>query len=149
MFATDSTGITGIRIGSFSNYYEAAQIFRNIVQLNKVYGHVSLADVLDLCGENTTHDEDAKIGWTEDAFKNAEIKAYYEGYSISMPKYDWFNNASMIRASDELLQPEPINITIPAEKPELIKETINSLCNNLEIMKDHPVFINFIVSERY
>lgn len=70
-------------------------------QLIKVYGHVSFADMLDLCEKDATY-KDIKIGWTENAFKNAKIRALYEGYSISMPKCDWSYDTSVASADDQL-----------------------------------------------
>lgn len=134
---------TSINIGLFASDHEANKVLHSAEQLIKVYGHVSFADMLDLCEMDATY-KDTKIGWTETAFKNAKIRAFYEGYSISMPKCDWCYDASVAKASDEQPQPEPINITIPAEKSEIIKEIINSLCNNLEKIKDRPVFINIM-----
>lgn len=145
MFTTETTDI---RIATFSSNREANEILHNAEQIIKAYGHVSLVDILDLCGKNGTY-KDAKIGWTEATFKNAKVKRIREGYVICMPKYDWFDDASMIKASDEQPQPEPINITIPAEKPEIIRETISAICSDIEKIKDRPVFINFSIPEWY
>lgn len=141
MFTTEAACIV---FEAFSSNHEANEFLHNAEQLIKVYGYVSLADMLDLCGEHTAY-TDAKIGWTEAAFKNAKIKKIREGYAISMPKYDWYKNYGFDTADKQLQsEPEPINITIPAEKPEVIRETINSLCDNLEKIKDHSVFITIM-----
>lgn len=157
-----------------SNYDEVIKVLHCAEQIIKVYGYVSLADMLDLCGKNATY-MDSKIGWTGDAFKNAKIRVFYEGCTISMPEYDWFGNTnykkeknemsgnncifgmalgvrkcqtdankSSDEQTDEYPQPEPINITIPVDKLEAIKETINTLCDNIDRIKDRPIFISIM-----
>ena len=42
------------------------------------------------------------------------------------------------------IQAEPINISISADKPELIEQTINVLFNNTEKIKNRPVFITIM-----
>lgn len=139
MFATETTGI---RIGTFLSSHKAAEVLHYAKQIIEAYGYVSLADMIDLCGKNSAY-KDSKIGWTEAAFKNAKIKMLYEGCAIHMPEFDWRENDDSDTIGEQL-QSEPINVTIPKDKPELIKQTITALFENSEKIKDRPVFINII-----
>ena len=131
-------------IGTFLSSHEATEILHYAKQIIEVYGYVSLADMLDLCGKNPAY-KDSKIGWTEAAFKNAKIKILYEGYAIHMPEFDWHENNDLDTVDEQLQsEPEPINITISASKPELIEQTIIALFKNSKEIKDRPVFINII-----
>lgn len=135
---------TGIKIGNFSSRQAVNEILHNAKRIIKTYGYVSLADMLDLCGKDTVY-KDSKIGWTESAFKNAKIQIAYEGYAIQMPEYDWRENDVLDTVEEQLqFEPEPINITIPADKSEAIEQIIAALFNNFEKIKDHPVFVNIM-----
>ena len=139
MFTTEATNI---RIGVFSNSHEAAKVLHYAKQIVKVYGYVSLADMIDLCGKNPAY-KDSKIGWTEAAFKNAKIKIFYEECTICMPEFDWRENDDLDTVGEQL-QSEPINITIPADKSEVIEQIIDTLFNNSEKIKDRPMFITIM-----
>lgn len=99
-----------------SSYDEVIKILHYAEQIIKAYGYISLADMLDLCGENASY-MDSKIGWTRDAFKNVKIRVFYEGCTISMPKYDWFGDTTVTESEETATaQGEPININIPLDK---------------------------------
>ena len=135
---------TGIKIGNFSSHPKVIEILHNAKKIIEAYGYISLADMLDLCGKDTIY-KDSKIGWTESAFKNAKIQRVYEGYAIQMPEYNWRENDVLDTVDEELhFEPEPINITIPADKSEAIEQIIIALFNNSEKIKDRPVFINIM-----
>ena len=139
MFTTEATSI---RIGTFLSSHEAAKVLHYAKQIIQVYGYVSLADMLDLCGKNPAY-KDSKIGWTEAAFKNAKIEMLDEGYAIRMPEFDWCENNDSDTVGEQL-QSEPINVTIPADKPEIIEQIIDALFDNSEKIKDRPVFISIM-----
>lgn len=124
------------------NSRKAAEILHYAKQIIETYGYVSLADILDLSGKNPAY-KDTKIGWTEAAFKNAKIEMLGKGCTIRMPDCDWHKDSDS-DAVGEQFQPEPINVTIPKDKPELIKQTITALFENSEKIKDRPVFINIM-----
>lgn len=129
--------------GIFDDYIDAFIALDRAIGTAECYGHATIADILGFAENEYTY-ADTKRGWTELCARKGYIHKTDKGWTISLPKCNWFDDASMIKASDEQPQPEPINITIPAEKPEIIKETINSLCDNLEKIKDHPVFITIV-----
>lgn len=137
-----TTEPAGIRIGTFLSSHEAAKVLHYAKQIIEAYGYVSLADMIDLCGKNPAY-KDSKIGWTEAAFKNAKIKIFYEGYAVCMPEFDWCENDDLDTVGEQL-QSEPINVTIPADKPEAIEQIIGALLKNSEKIKDRPVFISIM-----
>lgn len=135
MFTTETTNT---RIGAFLSRHEASRVLHCAEQIIEVYGYVSLADMLDLCGKNPSY-KDSKIGWTADAMENSEIKKIADNaYAITMPKYNWHVDDDESFSLDEKSQPEPIDVTVPSDK---LEQTISALFKDPEKIKDRPVFI--------
>lgn len=137
-------------IGIFDYWIDAHIALYRAMGIAELYGHATVADISDLVGEKCGY-IDTKRGWTESCIKKGNVCRIGNAFVISLPRCNWFDDATMIKPSDEKStvkseqsQPEPINITIPANKPEVIGETINALCSNLEKIKDRPVFISIM-----
>ena len=138
-------------IGIFDSRIDARFTLDQAIGTAELYGHVTMAYILDLIGDKCEH-TDTKRGWTESCINKGRVENICPGaYAIILPRCNWFDDATMIKPSDERStvkseqsQPEPINITIPANKPELIGETIHALFSNLEKIKDRPVFISIV-----
>lgn len=138
--------MTGFYIGKFERPYDANIILERIQEIGKSYGYVTLADVHDLIGDMSEYCE-CKYGWTFPGLKTMYVAVFdKQAYSIHMPAFDWFYDeaGSSTAKPKEKTESEPINITVPADKPDDIRQTINTLFNNLEKIKDRPIFINII-----
>lgn len=107
-----------------------------------------MADMHDLIGDKSGY-IDCKYGWTFSKLRLAYIEILApDMYSIHMPTCDWFSDkkdattvTEFPTAKPKQTEPEPINVTIPADKLEQI---ISALFKDLEKIKDRPVFINII-----
>lgn len=134
-------------VASFASYADADNALFYAMQVAKEYGYISCADLFEICGMSPSYTE-TKIGWTEQAIKSAKVDKFIcqnqskDFYTIRMPECDWFEDADDSVASIE--KAEPINVTIPKDKPEFIKQTITALFENSEKIKDRPVFINIM-----
>lgn len=131
----------GILIGNFLNSYKAEEILQQTRQLIENYAYVSLADILDLCGETPAYKQ-TKIGWTADAMKDAKIESYmHVSYVIHMPEYDWYDRDNS-DVPDEKSQSEPINLTI--HNKDNIECVLKDFFSNAEAFKDRPIFITIM-----
>lgn len=138
MITWDSNSIT---IGDFLSSHKASSVLHNAKQVIEVYGYISLADMLDLCGKNPSY-KDSKVGWTADAMENSEIKKIADNaYVITMPEYNWHADDDEPVSLDEKSQSEPIDITVPSDK---LEQTISTLFKDPEKIKDRPVFITIM-----
>ena len=138
--------MTGLYIGKFERPYDANAILEKIQEIGKSYDYVTLADVHDLMGDTSKYCE-WKYGWTWNGLRLAYVAVLApDVYSIHMPAFDWFydETGSSTAKLKEKKESEPINITISADKLDGIKQTINTLFDNLERIKDHPIFINIM-----
>ena len=137
-------------VGKFKHHADALKVLSQAIEVAMDYGYITMTDINWLIGTSDNYN-DSKRGWTYDAIIKGNVRRNGNTFVISLPRCNWFDDATMIKPSDEKStvkseqpQPEPINITIPANKPEVIRETINALCGNLEKIKDRPVFINIM-----
>ena len=141
--------MAGFYIGKFERPYDANIILERIQEIGKSYGYVTLADVHDLIGDTSKYFEycEYEYGWALSKLRLAYVGVLARDvYSIHMPECDWFYDeaGSSTAKPKEKTESEPINITIPADKPDGIKQAINTLFDNLERIKDHQIFINII-----
>lgn len=135
-----------ICIGKFGTPIAARDILTHAREIAEVYDYVSMADMNDLIGNQSEY-SDCKYGWTLSKLRLAYVGVLApDAYSIHMPAYDWFYDeaGSSTTKPKEKTESEPINITVPADKPDGIKQAINTLFDNLERIKDHPIFINIV-----
>lgn len=143
--------MAGFYIGKFERPYDANIILERIKEIGKSYGYVTLADVHDLIGDMAEYCE-CKYGWTFPGLKTMYVAVFdKQAYSVHMPAFDWFSDkkdattvTEFPTAKPKQTEPEPINVTIPADKPEVIERIISALFNNSENIKDHPLFITII-----
>ena len=135
-----------ICIGKFRTLIAARDTLTHARLIAEVHDHVSMTDMNDLIG-NLSEYSDCKYGWTHYGLRLAYVGTLGpDAYSIYMPAYDWFYDEarSSTAKPKEKTESEPINITVPADKPNVIKQAINTLFDNLERIKDHPIFINIV-----
>ena len=135
-----------ICIGKFRTPIAARDILTYAREIAEVYDHVSMTDMNDLIGNQSEY-SDCKYGWTLSKLRLAYVEVLApDVYSIHMPACDWFYDeaVSFTAKPKEKTESEPINITVPADKPDGIKQAINTLFDNLERIKDHQIFINII-----
>lgn len=116
-------------------------------QIARIYGYVTLADILDLEDEKFCY-MDCKYGWTYSVILKGVVELTGQGiYAISLPKFDWFlecvRPAKTPKSSvkQDRPDPEPINITLPSDK---LEQNISVLFKDLDKIKDRPVFINIM-----
>ena len=135
-----------ICIGKFRTPIAALDTLTYAREIAEVYDHVSMTDMNDLIGNQSEY-SDCKYGWTLSKLRLAYVGVLApDVYSIHMPACDWFYDKAVSSTAKpkEKTESEPINITIPADKPDGIKQAINTLFDNLERIKDHQIFINII-----
>ena len=135
-----------ICIGKFRTPIVARDTLTYAREIAEVHDHVSMTDMNDLIGNQSEY-SDCKYGWTLSKLRLAYVGVLApDVYSIHMPACDWFYDEaeSSTAKPKEKTELEPINITIPADKPDGIKQAINTLFDNLERIKDHQIFINII-----
>ncbi len=140
---------------NFKDAHEPTHTIIHAQEIADKYGCVTVADMHDLIGIKSTY-TDNKYGWTSFGLSDARIKMdTNKTYSIYMPPCDWFaddweafknekEDNKMASSYAKEIQAEPINISISADKPELIEQTINALFNNTEKIKNRPVFITIM-----
>ena len=151
-----------LKIGTFNNLHDTEYVLNKAIEIAKYYGHVNLADILDLKDEKTGY-MDCEYGWTYPVIKygwtypvilkGAIVLTGKGTYTISLPKFDWFIDyvrpyqtpKSSVKPKYSIKQdhhdPEPINVTLPADK---LEQTISILFKDLDKIKDRPVFINIM-----
>ena len=135
-----------ICIGKFRTPIAARDTLTYAREIAEAYDHVSMTDMNDLIGNQSEY-SDCKYGWTLSKLRLAYVEVLApDVYSIHMPACDWFYDeaGSFTAKPKEKTESEPINITVPADKPDGIKQAINTLFDNLEKIKDHPIFINIV-----
>lgn len=135
-----------ICIGKFRTTIAARDTLTYAREIAEAYDHVSMTDMNDLIGNQSEY-SDCKYGWTLSKLRLAYVEVLApDVYSIHMPACDWFYDeaGSFTAKPKEKTESEPINITVPADKPDGIKQAINTLFDNLEKIKDHPIFINIV-----
>lgn len=135
-----------ICIGKFRTPIAARDTLTYAREIAEAYDHVSMTDMNDLIGNQSEY-SDCKYGWTLSKLRLAYVEVLASDvYSIHMPACDWFYDeaGSSTAKHKEKTESEPINITIPADKPEVIERIISALFNNSENIKDRPVFITII-----
>ena len=135
-----------ICIGKFRTPIAARDTLTYAREIAEVYDHVSMTDMNDLIGNQSEY-SDCKYGWTLSKLRLAYVEVLApDVYSIYMPACDWFYDEAVSSTAKpkEKTESEPINITIQADKPDGIKQAINTLFDNLERIKDHQIFINII-----
>ena len=153
----------GLNIGTFKNLHDAEYVLNRAIEIANDYGHVNLADILDLKDEKSGYMDckygltysAIRYGWTYPVILKGVVELTVQGtYTISLPKFDWFNEEyvrtakkpeSSIKPKSNVKQdhpePEPINITLPSDK---LEQTISVLFKDLDKIKDRPVFINIM-----
>lgn len=135
-----------ICIGKFRTPIAARDTLTYAREIAEAYDHISMTDMNDLIGNQSEY-SDCKYGWTLSKLRLAYVEVLApDVYSIHMPACDWFYDEarSSTAKPKEKTESEPINITIPADKTDGIKQAINTLFDNLERIKDRPIFINII-----
>lgn len=138
--------MSSIYIGKFITPIAARDTLNYAREIAETYEYVTMTDMNDLIGNQSEY-SDCKYGWTCCGLRLAYVEVLApDVYSIHMPACDWFydETGSSTAKPKEKKEPEPINITVPADKPDGIKQIINTLFDNLEIIKDRPMFINII-----
>lgn len=148
-----------VSFGRFKNRDDAVKILQSVKKLAGLYNVVTFADVADLCGYDSTWN-DHLIGWSSDALTNypwiRQINSIPE-YTIQFPECDWDNsnppdkyqNQCMDHSDiQDMSDPEPINITISSGEWDTrrndIDDVFQALFNNLDKVKDRPVFITIM-----
>lgn len=143
--------MSSINIGKFRTPIAARDTLTYAREIAEAYEHVTMTDMNDLIGNQSEY-SDCKYGWTCCGLRLAYVEVLApDVYSIHMPACDWFfdkKDATTVTkfptAKPKQTEPEPINVTIPADKPEVIEQIIDTLFNNSEKIKDRPVFINIM-----
>ena len=112
--------ITKNREFMFTCVEDAKATLRRAIEIAKIYGYVTVADMCDLTGVTPICMENL-VGWSLDAIKKAEIREYYYNdgqgnvysYVLYLPQYD-------------------------------IEQAFSELFKNSDKIKDRPVFINIM-----
>lgn len=131
-----------ICVGKFITPTAARDTLTYAREIAETYEHVTMTDMNNLIGNRSEY-SDCKYGWTSYGLRLAYVGTLGpDAYSIHMPACDWFfdETGSSTEKSKEKTEPEPINITVPADKPDGIKQAINTLAR----IKDRPIFINIV-----
>lgn len=136
-----------LKIGTFRSFYYADFILNRAIEIARLYGYITLADILELVGEKSGY-TDRKYGWTYSTISDGVIAPTdKETYTISLPKFDWFDEyakadkAPKSSVKQDHPDPEPINVTLPSDK---LERTISILFKDLDKIKGRPVFINIM-----
>ena len=140
-----------LHVGKFITPIDARNVLIHAREIAEKYAYVTMADMHDLIGDKSEY-TDCKYGWTPSKLKLAYIEMLApDMYSIHMPACDWFSDkkdATTITefptAKSKQIEPEPINITISADKANKLEQTISALFKDPEKIKDRPVFITII-----
>ena len=135
-----------ICIGKFRTPIAARDTLTHAREIAEAYDYVSMDDMNYLIGNRSEY-SDFKYGWTLSKLRLAYVEVLApDVYSIHMPAYDWFYDEAWSSTANpkEKTESEPINITVLADKSDGIKQVINTLFDNLERIKDHPIFINIV-----
>lgn len=138
--------MSSINIGKFITPIAARDTLNYAREIAETYDHVTMTDMNDLIGNQSEY-SDCKYGWTCCGLRLAYVEVLAtDVYSIHMPACDWFydGTGSSTAKPKEKKESEPINITVPADKLDAIQQAINTLFDNLEIIKDRPIFINIM-----
>lgn len=138
-------------VGKFTTPIDARNTLIYAREITEEQAYITMADMHDLIGDKSEC-TDCKYGWTLSKLKLAYIEILApDMYSIHMPACDWFSDkkdattvTEFPTAEPKQTEPEPINVTIPADKPEVIEQIIDTLFNNSEKIKDRPVFITIM-----
>lgn len=140
-----------ICVGKFITPTAARDTLTYAREIAETYEHVTMTDMNNLIGNRSEY-SDCKYGWTSYGLRLAYVGTLGpDAYSIHMPACDWFSDkkdattvTEFPTAKPKQAEPEPINVTIPADKPEVIEQIIDTLFNNSEKIKDRPVFITIM-----
>lgn len=138
-------------VGKFDYLTDALTVLDYALEIAERYGYTSIADMHELIGDKSAY-IDCKYGWTLSSLVNASAeKLATNMYSIHMPACDWISSKEDTMTITKFpivkpkkTEPEPINVTIPADKPEVIEQTIGALFNDSEKIKDRPIFISIM-----
>lgn len=143
--------MAGFYVGKFITPIDARNALIYAREIAEEYAYVTMADIHDLIADKSEY-TDCKYGWTLSKLKLAYIETLApDMYSIRMPAFDWFSDkkdattvTKFPTTKSKQTEPEPINITIPADKADKLEQTISVLLKDPEKVKDRPVFITII-----
>lgn len=141
---------TIITIGHFKDKSEALSFYNSVRDFATCYGVITVAAAKKLCGSDSTWDDNF-TGWSLDALHHLLIERVVSDngweYTMRFPECDW-NNKCNDSKSYTKLQSEPINITISSGEWDTrrndIEDAFRVLFDNIEKIKDRPVFITIM-----
>lgn len=136
---------------------DAEAVLNQAIEIAKIYGYVTVADICDFNGVTPIYTENL-VGWSLDAIKKAEIcECYYDdgqgnvySYVLYLPQCDWEKDKHTKEAknTEKPNIGEPINITISSGEWDTrrndIEQAFSELFKNSDKIKDRPIFINIM-----